>query len=239
MGDDVWLTERFEEHRGRLKSVASRMLGSPTEADDAVQEAWLRFSRSDTSGVENLGSWLTTVVSRVCLNMLQRRRTRSELNLDPEGSQSKVETLDDPDPEGEALLADSVGLALLIVLDGLEPPERVAFVLHDMFVFHSMRSPRSLDEASRRHASSQAEPDAGCEDNLHRIGRIGSARRLSSRRFSPPHVAATSRRYSRSLIQTSFCAPTPRLWTWARSRKPMVRRRLPHSVAGRGGRSGR
>jgi len=169
MGDDVWLTERFEVHRGRLKSVASRMLGSPTEADDAVQEAWLRFSRSDTSGVENLGSWLTTVVSRVCLNMLQRRRTRSELNLDPEGSQSKVETLDDPDPEGEALLADSVGLALLIVLDGLEPPERVAFVLHDMFgvsfdeiapiVGRSEPATRQLASRARRRVRGQPAPD--------------------------------------------------------------------------------
>jgi RNA polymerase sigma-70 factor (ECF subfamily) len=132
MDQGNWLAERFEENRPRLRAVAYRMLGSPGEADDAVQETWLRFSRADTSTVENLGGWLTTVVSRVCLNMLQARRSRPELPLADEVSEPAV-AHPGTDPEYEALLADSVGLALLVVLDTLSPPERVAFVLHDMF----------------------------------------------------------------------------------------------------------
>jgi RNA polymerase sigma factor (sigma-70 family) len=132
MDQGDWLAKRFEEHRVRLTAVAYRMLGSPGEADDAVQEAWLRFSRTDTGAVENLGSWLTTVVSRVCLNMLQARRSRPE---SPFGEEVPEPASADPggDPEYEAVLADSVGLALLVVLDTLTPAERVAFVLHDMF----------------------------------------------------------------------------------------------------------
>src|SRR5437016_2129978 len=121
-----WRAERFEEHRTHLRAVAYRMLGSGIEADDAVQEAWLRLSRSDTSGVENLGGWLTTVVARVCLDMLRSRESRREEPL-PESIVGRS------DPEREALLADSVGLALLVVLDTLPPAERLAFVLHDMF----------------------------------------------------------------------------------------------------------
>jgi RNA polymerase sigma-70 factor (ECF subfamily) len=132
MDQGDWLADRFEEHRARLRAVAYRMLGSPGEADDAVQEAWVRFSRTDTSAVENLGSWLTTVVSRVCLNMLQARRSRPE---SPFGQEVPEPAAAGPgaDPEYEAVLADSVGLALLVVLDTLTPAERVAFVLHDMF----------------------------------------------------------------------------------------------------------
>jgi RNA polymerase sigma-70 factor (ECF subfamily) len=124
--------ERFEEHRGRLRAVAHRILGSPSDADDAVQEAWLRFSRSDTSAVDNLGSWLTTVVSLVCLNMLQARRSRPQ----PPAGRPLPEPPADPgesDPEHQAVVADSIGLALLVVLDTLTPAERVAFVLHDIF----------------------------------------------------------------------------------------------------------
>jgi len=126
--DEEFLVQRFESHRTHLRSVAYRMLGSQTDADDAVQEAWLRLSRSDTSGVENLGGWLTTVVARVCLNMLQSRRSRREEPL--EVHEPRVEG---GGPEHEAVLADSVGLALLVVLDTLAPAERLAFVLHDMF----------------------------------------------------------------------------------------------------------
>jgi RNA polymerase sigma factor (sigma-70 family) len=132
MSEGDWLAERFEEHRGRLRAIAYRILGSSGDADDAVQEAWLRFSRSDTSAVDNLGSWLATVVSRVCLTMLQARRSRPQPPADPdlpEPSASPAES----DPEYQALLADSVGLALLVVLDTLSPAERVAFVLHDIF----------------------------------------------------------------------------------------------------------
>src|SRR5204863_1127499 len=128
-----WLADRFEEHRPRLRAVAYRMLGSLTEADDAVQDAWLRVSRAETSEVENLGAWLTTIVARVALNMLRSRNTRREQPLDVHVPDPVVDPADGTDPEHEALLADSVGLALLVVLETLTPAERLAFVLHDMF----------------------------------------------------------------------------------------------------------
>jgi len=127
MPDDEFLAERFEQHRAHLRAVAYRMLGSAGEADDAVQEAWLRVSRADASEVENLGGWLTTIVARVCLNMLQTRKSRREEPLDDRLPERVV------DPEQEAVVADSVGLALLVVLDTLTPAERLAFVLHDLF----------------------------------------------------------------------------------------------------------
>jgi RNA polymerase sigma-70 factor (ECF subfamily) len=133
MDEKEWLAARFEEHRARLRAVAYRMLGSLSEADDAVQDAWLRVSRSGAHDVENLGGWLTTVVARVCLNMLRARSVRREEQFDghlPDPVVSRDGTLL---PEEEALLADSVSLALLVVLDTLSPPERLAFVLHDMF----------------------------------------------------------------------------------------------------------
>ena len=132
MDERDWLAERFEEHRPRLRGVAYRMLGSLSEADDAVQEAWLRLGRDDRSDVENLGAWLTTVVARVSLNMLRSRKARREepLGVIPEPI---LDRADGMSPEHEALLADSVGLALLVVLETLSPPERLAFVLHDMF----------------------------------------------------------------------------------------------------------
>src|SRR5919205_143534 len=130
MNEQSWLAAQFDAHRTHLRAVAYRMLGSAPEADDAVQEAWLRFSRADTRDVDNLGGWLTTVVSRVALNMLRARRARREEPLRPEPI---VDPLDAPDPEHEALLADSVGLALRVVVETLSPPERLAFVLHDLF----------------------------------------------------------------------------------------------------------
>ena len=133
MDEQAWLADRFEEHRTRLRSVAYRMLGSLGEADDAVQEAWLRLSRSDASEIENLGGWLTTVVARVSLNMLRSRSTRREQPLGVHIPDPIIDPADGTDPEHEALLADSVGLALLIVLETLSPAERLAFVLHDMF----------------------------------------------------------------------------------------------------------
>jgi RNA polymerase sigma factor (sigma-70 family) len=134
MNERDWLAERFEEHRLRLRAVAYRMLGSLSEADDAVQEAWVRLSRSDADEIENLGGWLTTVVGRVSLNMLRSRRTRREEPLDAvHVPEPIVDRVDGTDPEHEALLADSVGLALLVVLETLSPPERLAFVLHDIF----------------------------------------------------------------------------------------------------------
>jgi RNA polymerase sigma-70 factor (ECF subfamily) len=133
MDDQQWLAERFEEHRTRLRAVAYRMLGSLSEADDAVQDTWLRLSRSDTSDVENLGAWLTTVVARVSLNMLRSRRSRHEEPLGVHVPEPIIDRVDGTDPEHEAILADSVGLALLVVLETLAPAERLAFVLHDMF----------------------------------------------------------------------------------------------------------
>ncbi|WUI01531.1 sigma-70 family RNA polymerase sigma factor [Spirillospora sp. NBC_00431] len=133
MSEQDWLAERFESDRARLRAVAHRMLGSPAEADDAVQETWIRLSRSDTSSVENLSSWLTTVVARVSLNMLQSRRSRREdlVDLADTDDASGADAADDP--EQEAMIADSVGVAMLVVLDRLTPAERLAFVLHDMF----------------------------------------------------------------------------------------------------------
>jgi RNA polymerase sigma-70 factor (ECF subfamily) len=127
-------TERFEEHRAHLRAVAYRMLGSTGEADDAVQEAWLRLQRTDTSDVDNLGGWLTTVVARICLNMLRSRTTRRAEPLDDGHVPDPLVTRGDgADPEHQAVMADSVGLALLVVLETLSPAERLAFVLHDMF----------------------------------------------------------------------------------------------------------
>src|SRR6266849_11078222 len=133
MDEHEWLAEQFEASRSHLRAVAYRMLGSLSEADDAVQESWLHLSRSDTSGVENLGGWLTTVVARVCLDMLRSRESRREEPLGVHVSEPIVSPQDGIDPEQEALLADSVGLALLVVLDTLKPAERLAFVLHDIF----------------------------------------------------------------------------------------------------------
>src|SRR5438034_9976521 len=133
MDEHEWLAEQFEGHRTHLRAVAYRMLGSQAEAEDAVQESWLRLSRSDTSGVKNLGGWLTTVVARVCLDMLRSRESRGEESLDQQVPDPIVSREDGIYPEYEALLADSVGLALLVVLDTLNPPERLTFVLHDLF----------------------------------------------------------------------------------------------------------
>jgi RNA polymerase sigma-70 factor (ECF subfamily) len=133
MTDHEWLAERFEERRPQLRAVAYRILGTFNEADDAVQEAWLRLSRSDAAAIENLGGWLTTVVGRVCLNMLRSRQSRPEDAFGLRVPDPIVSRADGVDPEQATLLADSVGLALLVVLQTLDPDERLAFVLHDMF----------------------------------------------------------------------------------------------------------
>jgi RNA polymerase sigma-70 factor (ECF subfamily) len=133
MDESTWLAERFEEHRARLRAVAYRMLGSLAEADDAVQDAWLRLSRAGADEVENLGGWLTTVVARICLNMLRARHRRREESLEVHLPDPVISPAGELQPEEEAVLADSVGLALLVVLDTLTPAERMAFVLHDMF----------------------------------------------------------------------------------------------------------
>lgn len=133
MDENQWLADRFEEHRSHLRAVAYRMLGSLTEADDAVQDTWLRVTRSRTDGVENLGGWLTTIVSRVCLNMLRSRNTRREESLGVQLPDPVVTPEGPSQPDEHAALADSVSLALLVVLDTLSPAERLAFVLHDIF----------------------------------------------------------------------------------------------------------
>jgi RNA polymerase sigma factor (sigma-70 family) len=176
MHDSDWLATQFEEHRTHLRAVAYRMLGSLTEADDAVQEAWIRLSRSDASAVENLGGWLTTVVARVSLNMLRSRRTRREEPLDVHVPDPIVSRADGLDPEHEALLADSVGLALLVVLETLSPAERLAFVLHDMFavpfdeigpmVDRSPAAARQLASRARRRvqgAAAAPDPDLAAQ----------------------------------------------------------------------------
>jgi RNA polymerase sigma-70 factor (ECF subfamily) len=170
MEQDQWLAERFEAHRTRLRAVAYRMLGSPSDADDAVQEVWIRVSRSDSGRVENLGGWLTTIVARVCLNMLESRKSRREETVGAFLPEPIASREDGGDPEHEALLADSVGLALLVVLDTLTPAERLAFVLHDMFavpfdeiapiVERSPAATRQLASRARRRVQGAAPPDA-------------------------------------------------------------------------------
>jgi len=168
MTEREWLAERFEEHRRHLRAVAYRMLGSLDEADDALQQAWFRLSRSDAAAIENLGGWLTTVVGRICLNMLKARKSRREEPLEVHVPDPVVSPADGPDPEQEALLADSVGLALLVVLETLEPAERLAFVLHDTFgvpfddiapmIGRSSAATRQLASRARRRVRGAAPP---------------------------------------------------------------------------------
>jgi RNA polymerase sigma factor (sigma-70 family) len=173
MDERDWLADRFEAHRTHLRAVAYRMLGSGSEADDALQEAWIRLNRSDTSAVENMGGWLTTIVARVCLNMLQSRKSRREEPFDTHQPDPVATRAYGLDPEEEALQADSVGLALLVVLDTLTPAERLAFVLHDMFAvpFDQIapvleRSPaatRQLASRARRRVQGKAQvPASNC-----------------------------------------------------------------------------
>jgi RNA polymerase sigma-70 factor, ECF subfamily len=158
MDEREWLAERFEEHRTHLRAVAYRMLGSLSEADDAVQEAWLRLSRSDAGEIENLGGWLTTVVARVSLSTLRSRTTRREQPFGDHFPDPIIDPADGTDPEHEALLADSVGLALLVVLETLSPAERLAFVLHDMFAvpFDEIASIVDRSPAATRQLASRA-----------------------------------------------------------------------------------
>jgi RNA polymerase sigma factor (sigma-70 family) len=172
MDERDFLAQQFEEHRPHLRAVAYRMLGSTAEADDAVQEAWLRLSRSDPGEIDNLGGWLTTVVARVCLNALRARRRHGEEPLGPHVPDPVIDAADGSSPEHEALLADSVGLALLVVLETLPPAERLAFVLHDMFgvpfdeiapiVDRSPEAARQLASRARRRvrgAAPKPDPD--------------------------------------------------------------------------------
>lgn len=185
MQEQEWLVEQFEQSRGRLRGVAYRMLGSAAEAEDAVQESWLRLSRSDSSEIENLGGWLTTVVSRVCLDMLRSRKSRREDSMEEQVQEPVAQHSAGIDPEQEVVLADSVGIALLVVLDRLSPAERLAFVLHDLFavsfeeigaiVGRSVMATRQLASRARRRvqgtspessASSVAERDLAGQRRL-------------------------------------------------------------------------
>jgi RNA polymerase sigma factor (sigma-70 family) len=169
MDDRDWLAARFEQSRSHLRAVAFRMLGSVSEAEDAVQESWLRLSRSDTSDVENLSGWLTTVVARVSLDMLRSRKSRREDPLEARVAEPVTSPAEGTDPEHEALLADSVGPALLVVLDTLPPAERLAFVLHDLFavpfdeiaaiVGRSPAAARQLASRARRRVQGVTPPD--------------------------------------------------------------------------------
>jgi RNA polymerase sigma factor (sigma-70 family) len=174
MDEREFLAARFEEQRGHLRAVAYRMLGSVSEADDAVQEAWIRLSRTDADAIDNLGGWLTTVVARISLNMLRSRKVRREEPLGVHVPEPIIDRIDGSDPEHEALLADSVGLALLVVLETLTPAERLAFVLHDIFavpfdeiapiVDRSPEAARQLaSRARRRVQGGNAVPDADLE----------------------------------------------------------------------------
>jgi RNA polymerase sigma-70 factor (ECF subfamily) len=173
MEENEWLAERFEEHRPHLRAVAYRMLGSLTDADDAVQDTWLRVSRADATRVENLGGWLTTIVARICLNMLRARNTRREESLEVHIPDPLISPAGASQPEEEALLADSVSLALLVVLDTLAPAERLAFVLHDMFqlpfeeiapvVGRSPEAARQLASRARRRVKGADIPAADAD----------------------------------------------------------------------------
>jgi RNA polymerase sigma factor (sigma-70 family) len=171
MDEQNWLARQFDENRGHLRAVAYRMLGSSTEADDAVQESWMRLSRTGAIGVQNLGGWLTTIVARVCLDMLRVRKSRREVILGASAF-DQIASGSSVNPENEALLADSIGPALLVVLESLAPAERVAFVLHDMFavpfdevgpmVGRSSAAARQLASRARRRVRGAARvPDAG------------------------------------------------------------------------------
>lgn len=188
MDNQAWLAERFEEHRAHLRAVAYRMLGSLSEADDAVQEAWLRLSRADRSDVENLGAWLTTVVARVSLNMLRSRHPERQEPLGPHMPEPIIDRPDGTDPEHEALLADSVGLALLVVLETLPPAERLSFVLHDMFAVpfdqiapileRSPEAARQLASRARRRVQGEKTlPDTDLDRQREVVGAFMAAAR--------------------------------------------------------------
>jgi RNA polymerase sigma factor (sigma-70 family) len=209
MTESEWLAEGFEQNRTRLRAVAYRMLGSLAEADDAVQEAWLRLSRSDASGVDNLGAWLTTVVARVCLNVLRSRNTRREEPFGVHVPDPVISPADGTNPEDEALLADSVGLALNVVLDTLTPAERLAFVLHDMFdlPFEEIASMVRRSPDAARQLASRARRRCAAPRSTPPIPTSGASGR-SSTPSSPRRAAATSTRSWRSSTPMSCCART-------------------------------
>lgn len=225
MNEREYLAERFEEHRAHLRAVAYRMLGSVNEVDDAVQEAWLRLNRANRAEIDNLGGWLTTVVARVCLDLLRSRQSRREEPIDLDTPEAIASRAPGGSPEQETLLADSVGLALLIVLDKLTPSERLAFVLHDMFgipfdeiapiVGRSADATRQLASRARRRVRGGGAPDRG----------------LVQQRAI---VEASSRRCARATSRACWRCSIP-ISSFVR----ICRARRPTSVARRSGRRGR
>jgi len=203
-----WMAKQFESHRPHLRAVAYRMLGSVTEAEDAVQESWLRLSRAHTKGVDNLGGWLTTVVGRVCLDTLRARRARPEQYAGTWLPEPILSADDADDPEQEALLAEGVGLALLVVLETLTPAERLAFVLHDMFAVPFEEIAEIAGRTRRRRASSRAGRGAGCRAPHLIPSPTSRVSASSSMPFWRPHERGTSTPSSRCSIPRSCCGST-------------------------------
>lgn len=197
MTEQTWLAEQFEKNRSHLRAVAYRMLGSLSEADDAVQEAWIRLSRSETGSIENLGGWLTTVVGRVCLDMLRLRKSRKEESLEARVPDPILRREDQNDPERDVLIADGVGLALLIVLEMLEPPERLAFVLHDMFAtpFDEIASMLGCSQAAARQYASRA------RRRVRGVAPVPDADLRQQRRVVDAFVAAVRRGNFEALLE--------------------------------------
>jgi RNA polymerase sigma factor (sigma-70 family) len=214
--------QQFEKNRGHLRAVAYRVLGSLNEADDAVQEAWLRLSRSDATAIENLEGWLTTVVARVCLDILRSRASRREETLEAQKFEPPAKRQGASDPEQEVLLADSVGLALLVVLDRLTPAERIAFVLHDMFAVSFDESPLSLAAPQLRRGNWQAGPAAVCRERTGFPPPIFPNNEKSSALSLPLCVPVISRASSPFSIRMSWCALTALPCLRARQQKSAV-----------------
>jgi RNA polymerase sigma factor (sigma-70 family) len=227
MTESDWLAEGFEKNRTRLRAVAYRMLGSLAEADDAVQEAWLHANRSDASAADSLGAWLTTIVARVCLNVLRSRRTRREEPMGVHVPDPIISRGDGTSPEDEALLADAVGLALQVVLETLTPAERLAFVLHDMFDLPFDEIAPWWGVPRPRRESSPAGPGAGCEEPMSKLPTaISVVSGKWSTPSSPLRAAATSTRSSRSSTQMSLSDSTGgrrvrMLPWWSTERQPL------------------
>ncbi len=230
MDDREWLAQRFEDQRAHLRVVAYRLLGSTTEAEDAVQEAWLRVSRAGAGGVENLGGWLTTVVSRVCLNMLETRRSRREEPLELHAPEPVVRAAGGPDHEQDALLADAVGPALLVVLETLDPAERLAFVLHDVFgvpfdeiatiVGRSAVAARQLASRTRRRV--QGTNTAPSADRAGQRAIVEAFLAAARRRFQRVAGPARSRRCAAGRPHRGDAAPSAagRRCPWRDGRRP-------------------
>jgi RNA polymerase sigma-70 factor (ECF subfamily) len=225
MADDDWLTAQFEASRPRLRAVAYRMLGSATEAEDAAQEAWLRLGRTDRAHVANMGGWLTTVVARVCLDRLRSRRARREEYVGTSPGEGNLAPGAQPDPADEAALGESVGAAMLVVLDLLAPAERVAFVLHDVFAVPFEEIAGILGARPARPANWPAGPGDGCRAPLSAAGSTPPASEPSSTPSCGRPASATSSRCSGCSTPVSCSGLTRRPCAWGRCGRRGARRR--------------